>query len=507
MLSTDMFIVTPFYREQIIITGVLTEQPEIPFTSYSVFCFRTRLESFLRTYLKSLYNYNTFTFHDVPSQDKMITTLEMLDVNDIKLRLSTQEIRDINQEIGKITTLNPNYCLFFEKTNEFPQAWLQTIIPSFQFERTEYYADDSSKTFVIPTKFENGKIYLDLSDDMNYLTTIKNLYADFMELLEKYFYSGTIPDMVEVSADNFQRIPGKFVHFKDKTGEEVLDELAELEPLKIPVSDIEFISDVKIKNKNPNQSTVFVLNFTKTDPDMNIFIDPIGVEFLTSLKQFLRADDVFVQEVAPAYFEIELKKDGAFVQSNINIKEMFGYFYLTDHPMGLLVAEDMDLLEDSRIIYDSNSGKGGLFIPMIFLDEPIQKDLVKIQLENRIKTVDVYTKTPELELILKKLGLKIISSIDNYFYVEKTEWITKRVVYRAIKNYPPQTLIAGSWNFETMQPKVIIDFANEFIKSNEVEEGPFSTLKVPVNNLDNLKQLMKYLEEQIELKYHPTRKF
>jgi len=508
MLSTDMFIVTPFYREQIILTGVITEQPDIPFSAYSVFVLRTRLESFLRKYFSTKkYNYNTFTFRDIPHQGKMITTLEMLDVQENKIKLTTQEIREINQEIGQITTLHPSYCLFFEYSEDFPQAWLRTLLPSFKFERTEYYPDDSSKTFLIPSIYSNGKIYLDLSSDLSYSSTIKNLYSDFMEQLERYFYTGTIPDLVEVGPNRTERVPGKFVQFPDKTGEQVLDDIAELIPVHIPVSDYEFIAESKSKNINTKQTTVFVLNFTKTNPDINIFIDPIGVEFLTSIKNFLKADEVLIQEAAPAYYEIELKRDGNFIQSNINIKEMFGYFYLTDHPIGLLVADDMDMLDDCKIIYDSVSGKGGLFVPMVHLDEPVKKDLLKMQLENRMKTMNVYTKTPEIEMMLQKLGLVVKASIDNYFYINKNEYITKRVVYRGLKYYPPQMLLAGNWDFDTIPSKVVLDYAKELLKTEDIEEGPFSTIKVPVKNLNSISKLKSELEEKVDLKFHPDRKF
>ena len=509
MLSTDMFIVTPFYREQIELTGNITEQPDIPFTSYAVYVFRTRLEAFMIEYFnnRKKYNYNTFVFKDIPSEGKMITTLEILDKNQNKIQLTKQEIIDINLEIAQITTLYPSYFLFFsDKEYIYPQAWLNTILPSFQFERTTYYPEDSSKTFKIPSIYDNGKLYLDLSQDLNFSSTVQKLYSTLNEQLDTYFYSGTIPEMIEISAAEIKRVPGKFIQFKDKTGEEVLDELAELPSVTIPKTDELFLSEVKVKS-NKNETTVFVLNFTRTNPDMNIFIDPIGAEFLVSLRNFLKADDVLIQEHSQGYYEIELKQDGKFIQSNLNIKDMFGYFYFTDHPMGLLVAEDMQILEDSKIIYDSISGRGGLFIPMIHLDEPVEKDLMNIQLDNRMKHADVFTKTPEMELILTKLKVNIISSIDNYFYVSKNDLITKRIVYRALQNYPPQILLTGPWNFEKVPSDIVIQFAKEFTKTDNIREGPFSTIIVPVESLPYTKELQKFLEEKLYIQYHPARKF
>jgi hypothetical protein len=175
--------------------------------------------------------------------------------------------------------------------------------------------------------------------------------------------------------------------------------------------------------------------------------------------------------------------------------------------MGLLVAEDMQILEDSKIIYDSISGRGGLFIPMIHLDEPVEKDLMNIQLDNRMKHADVFTKTPEMELILTKLNVNIISSIDNYFYVSKNDLITKRIVYRALQNYPPQILLTGPWNFEKVPSDIVIQFAKEFTKTDNNRESPFSTIIVPVESLPYTKELQKFLEEKLYIQYHPARKF
>jgi len=523
MLSTNMFIITPFYREQIVITGFYTEDPEIPFTSYSVYVFRTRLSSFLKKYFnvtgRKKYKYYNFVFFDIPSEGRMITTIQLIDVNDNKIQLTSQEIRDINQEISQMINLHPDYFLFFSDTDlPLSQPWLRLILPSFKFERTSYYPDDSSKTFEIDTIYNYGELYLDLSQDPNFYKTIDRLYANFIQSLYDYYFTGTIPQFVEIISNditNMERIRGEFIHFKDKLGDQVLEDLADIKNVTFPISDSMFVSEKKPIQKDI--ASVFVLNFTSVDPEMNIFIDPIGVEFLVSLKKFLKADDIFIQEGADGYYEIELKKDDKFIQSNLNIKEMFGYFYFTDHPLGLLVAEDLGLLEDSKIIYDSLSqnsvtGRGGLFIPMIHMDEPVEKELLEIKLNNRKQYIDVYTKSPEIELLLNKFGLKIISNIDQYLFVEKNQFFTKRVVYRGLSEDPPNLLLSGSWSFDKINPSIVIDITKEFLKEKnlkdrEVREGPFSTIVVSMDNISLTKELLNYIEERLYLKYTPARKF
>jgi hypothetical protein len=519
MISTDLFIVTPFSREQIdMASSACRMEPDITFTSYSVYVFRSRLEPFLRKYFsqthRKKYDYDQFVFRDIPYEGKMVTTLILINSKDEIIDLSSQEVRDINLEISQMIVLHPNYLLFIQDYMlSYPQSWIRTILPSLEFQRTIYYPDDDSETKTISFLYDNGNIYLDLSQDPNYDTTLKKLYTDLLQKIEEYYYHGAIPNQLEVEGNGVVvkiRNPGDFLTFEGKVGDQVLEDIAGLEDIEPLESDNRILAN-KVK-VDPNDVTVFVLDFGMSDINFDLIHDQIGVEFLVSLKKFLEADEVITKNKNPGFYEIVLKKDGKFIQSNLNIKEMFGYSYFTDHPLGLLVLDDMDLLEVSKIIYDSVSGKGGIFVPMTRLGDVIQMDLLHLMLNNRKLSTEVYTKTEDIEYTLMRMELDTVMEIENYLFVNKNRWITKRVIYRGTKQKYPKMLVSGSWDFDQISSSEVIHLGKEVLDEMkiydfEIQEGPMNTLIIPVISLDFIQKFWEGLEQKIHEKYKPSRKF
>lgn len=531
MLSTDQYIITPFSRDQISFTGQCIDYVDPKFSPYQMFVFESRMQHFLEKYFQKRnsqkYKYNHFVYLDVPSQGKMITTMKLVDINDQPIELESQVIREINLEIPNIILLHPNYCLFYSdrSTPQFSRPWVRAILPSLVFEREVYEFFKEPKRILIPSVVQNGCIYLDLSDDINYEEVVQKLSSDINKTLFKFFNEGTLPEMtsqneqIELNSKQFdealyERIPGNFVHYKNKNGEQVMDELAGLSPVKIPESNLEIKSEfIQSSKDNLKYTTVYIVNFTKVDPGMSLTDNEIGEEFLASLKNFLEADAIVSKEVTPGYYEVYLHKNGNFMESAINIKEMFGYQFLTRNPIGLLVAQDLGLLSVSKIIYDSYHNFGGVFIPLVYLDDVVEIEMVRIQLYNRMQNVDVYTLEPNIEKEINKHQLKIVGKIDSYLFVETSPVITQRIIYRALKESKPEMLIVGEWNFISMSADYIVELVNNLLKEHHIEKtpnvrtGPFSSLIVPVLPRLAMERLIELIEIHLHQKYNFGREF
>jgi hypothetical protein len=514
MLSTELFIITPFSKEQIdMASSSCIEEPMVPYSPYSVLVFNSRLEPFLKKYFENLksYDYYTFVFRDIPYEGRMITTLILIDKNENEIELETQHIVNINLHISEINILHPNYLLFLSDENlKYPQSWVRTILPSFEFTRTIYYPDDEQEVVPIPSIYHNGSIYLDLSDDPNYNTTLKRLYIELINKIEKYYYEGTIPNQLEIidPIDNekiFITNPSDFLQFPGKLGDEVIEDIAGLKEVIISEKDEKIESSFQIPKKS-DEATVFILKLNEMNFDL--FLDQIGVEFLNSLKLFLEADEIITKKVNGSYYEIVLKKDNKFMESNLNIKEMFGYFYFTDHPLGLLVLDDFDLLDDSKILYDSILGKGGIFVPMEKLGNVISKEYLNVQLYNRKENFDSYYKSKQIQYSLNRLKLNTVNEINDYLFVEKTRWVSKRTVYRGTEEKYPLMLLKGNWDFNQTKASDIIKIAqNELGNDYPILEGPFSSLVVPCISLPEVKSFYENLNKKINEKYPRAKMF
>jgi hypothetical protein len=488
MIPNDIFVITPFSRDQFVSTSKCQELPEIPFTDYNVLVFTSRMSPFFDKYFRHpqrlKYQYDHFVMFDIPHQGKMITTLKFKTRNDDLIHLESQDIININNEIGTMSALNPNYFLFFSsETSKLPKPWVDSILPYFVFERTVYDFYKNPAIHRIPKMNTNGKIYLDLSDDFDYMDTIQILSSDFIRMLEQYYYMGTIGES-----------EGVFVHRPNMLGDQVLDQMAGLDSSNLsPKTDDLIISEAVVDSIDSTEyATVYVLNFSKIGLDIDFTQTEIGTEFLVSLKKFLQADSVITKQISDSHFEVYVYKNGTYIESAINIKEMFGFRYFTDDPIGLLVVKDLGLLDSCKIIYDNYQKRGGVFVPMVHLDDVVSPYQLDMQLKNRMMNTDTYTFSSKIEKNIKKLGLKIVDRIDNYIFVEKNSLISKRDVYKSVKDgiSKTQSLMSGNWRRDAVETP-----------------GPFDTLIVKLQPLDKLVQLIDKIESSYEMKSKTPRQF
>jgi hypothetical protein len=518
----ETYVVTPFSRNQISVSSVCVEYPNAPYTPYQVFAFESRIQHFLDNIFMvrgKKYKYDHFVYLDIPNQGKMITTMNFVDSDGNTIDLDPEIIRDINLEITNITILRPNYCLFYsDRSTKLFQPWVRSVIPSLIFERTVYEFFENPKTITIPKIVENGCIYLDLSDDVNYEEVIQNLSSNLNKTLEEFFEKGSLPLNQETS-NVF--VESENIYGQNINGEQAIERLSDLEDVPILMSDTFIVSRVQSKEQGEGQesdegqdlATVYVVNFSKVDPEMSLNLNQIGEEFLRSLKLFLNADAVISKEIDPGYYEIYIYKNGKYIESAINIKEMFGYQFLTHNPIGLLAAQDLRLLKDTKIIYDSYNNIGGVFIPLVHLGDAVQISEVEIQLKNRMENVDAYTlSNHRIEKEIIKHQLKIISKIGEYIFVEKSPILTKRCIYRVLENKDAEMAIVGDWNFVEMKSEYIVDIANRILKDHKivkdpkVREGEFSTLIVPILPCKILERLIELINLHTKQKFNLGRK-
>lgn len=525
MLSTDIYIITPFTRDQMSMVGKCIDYVDPKYSPYQVFVFESRMQHFLERYFQKnpKYRYDHFVYLDVPSQGLMVTTIQLKDVNDEPIDIEKEIIRDINLEITNVTTLYPNYCLFYsDHSTKLSRPWIRALLPSFVFERTLYEFFKEPQNILIPSFVENGCVYLDLSDDINYEEVIQKLSSEINKTLESFFKMGTLPEMLtnikceynkKLPQNNlcriiddqvlYQRQPGQFVHYEDMDGEQVLDIIAGLPDVNIP--NTENITTDMLGSKEKGYATVYVVNFHSSE--INLTKDQIGTEFLTSLKKLLNADAIISKETNPGYFEIYVNKNGNYIESAVNIKEMFGYQFFTHNPIGLLVCQDMGLLSQTKIIYDAYNQIGGVFVPMIYLGDVLQIELLNIQLYNRIQNIDAYIYSSRLEKEILKNQLNIVTKIDKYLYVEKSALITKRIIYGSLEKRKPEMLIVGEWDLIKMNSEYITSIANQLLKEHNITKqpnvrvGPFSSLIVPVLPRLAMERFIELINLHLRQKY------
>ena len=507
MLSPDLFIITPFQRDQIVLTENCQEEPTVQNSEYSLLVLQTRLQPYFKRFFSSgKYNYDFFGLRDIPVQGKMISTILLFDSDQNPISLQAQENRTINAEIGQILMLHPTYFLFYSASmSNYPQAWLRTVLPVLQFTRTTYLLDETV-TQEVSTITHDGNLYMDLSQDHFYLQTMSKLYTEFLETLDHYYHNGTIPQSELKSL----QVKGDFIEFKGILGDQVLEDMADLSPVVFPVTDDRLQPEKRVEIPN-NQVSRFILNFSEKNYEFDIFLDQVGVEFLVSLKGFFDADEVITKQLTPSYYEIVVKKRDAMIQSSLDIKQMFGYFYFTDHPLGLFVLDEMGLLHVSKVIYDDIFGKGGIFVPMVYLEDAVVKDVLFQDLENKKSWVDVFTFSDEILSHLKIFGLNVLGQIDEYLFVERNAYFTKRVIYRSLKEDHPNMLVKGPWDFEQMNPNLVLDIARqvskEFNFQIEPELGPFSSLIIEGISVRNNSEWFDRVKEILEIKMQRPRQF
>lgn len=474
--SENMFAFTPFYREMIIMDSECKEEPTIPFSEYSVFVFNSILEPKLRKH----FDFISMIFHDIPHNGRMVSTIRLIDKNNDFIKLETNDIKLIQKYIDQIVKEDSTFFLFstIDSINIF-RPWLRIIFQYISFNR---YNDDM-KLIDINKKVENGIIYLDLENDSNFNKTTSKLYPQFIKTLYDLYYNGSIPNITGNKLDIYKGYDGEKLF-------EIISNI-DIPDYKLPSKRLSFSPDLSIKN------TVyeFVFNKNVTNP----FENEVGSIFLKNVKKFLDADVINVVNNSNKC-QISMMRDDKIIESNINIKEIFGYIYFTDMILGLLVLQNMNLLSSVKLIEDAVSGKIGIFVPMFENGEPLLEANLNLLLDNYINRIDVYTENIDyVKNIANKFDLNIVGEVELndiiYLFIEKDNLITQRSILRS-ENGIINIFIDGNWIHSNL-PSSQIDQIITNIYGKNIIKGPYSTYYLSFDSKNEIYSFEDKVNQQL----------
>jgi hypothetical protein len=472
----NLFAFTPFYREMIIMDSECKEEPTIPFSEYSVFVFNSILEPKLRKHI----DFVSMVFNDIPHNGRMVSTIQLIDKNNDFIKLESEDIKLIQTYIDQIVKEESKFFLFstIDSLNIF-RPWLRTMFQYITFNR---YNDDM-KLVDINKKSENGIIYLDLSDDPQFNKTTSKLYPEFIKNLYNLYYNGSIPNINGKTLDIYNGYDGEKLF-------EIISNI-DIPDYKLPSTRLSFLPDLSIKNTIYE----FVFNKNVTNP----FDNEVGSIFLKNVKNFLEADVINVVNNNNK-FQISMIRNNKIIESNINIKEFFGYNYFTDKILGLLVIKNMNLLSSIKLIEDAVSGKIGILVPIFENGELIVEANLNLLLDNYINRIDIYTENIDyVRNIANKFNLNIVGEVDindiTYLFIEKDNLITQRSILRS-ENGILNIFIDGNWFDSNLQTKQIDQIITNIYGKN-ITKGPYSTYYLSFSSKDEIYSFESKVNQQL----------
>ena len=374
--TTSTNAVTPFRRIPLNIYDTCVKVPDIPFTTYDIFVFNSKMENKLK---QSNIPYFSFTLINKMINGEVVNTVQLLLPNGDIQKLNTKEVQEIQEMVNQVNQEFPGFMYFCSLDSfPYPSSWLETIFPSLEFYRTPPPPYENEEIYV-PKIVDQGNIYLDLSgSEQSYMEDAKELFYQLQNKLAELY-----PNSSEVEED-----------------------------LGLPPNPSDWYNKY-----------ILDMNF---EPSFDFYTSLIGSKFIQSLKQFLNAFDVMIVMKDNQYEFIPIDINQKPILSKINIHEMYGKMYVTSSPYGLLALSK--LFTSITPILDEYSGKIGLFIPMMengYLTELTMWQKLK---DNFEMTYDVYfSPNEEMKSIVKEENLKyeevelILDDIHtfSYLFVEK----------------------------------------------------------------------------------------
>lgn len=178
-------ILTPYFRPVIstqdIADGV--PAPETSYLPYDLFAFRSKFERFLYQFNPTYH----FAFVKKELENMMRVTIELFKGDTfVPLNESTASI--IQDYVDKSVVTYPAHVLLFdarvqlERGNKIlSKAWVASLIPFFAFEE-RFHAI-----------IENGKIYISLVNDLEYVDRYERMYTQVVNTIFEYYERGVVP--------------------------------------------------------------------------------------------------------------------------------------------------------------------------------------------------------------------------------------------------------------------------------------------------------------------------
>jgi hypothetical protein len=481
----QMFIMTPFYREIIHENSYCQEEPEIPFKEYDVFVFNSLIEPELR----KIINFESIVYRDIPYKEKMRTTLHLTDMNGNIKNLSDNVIKIIQEKIDKIIKENSKYFLFFQINKSLLfRPWLHNIIKYIKFQKQTsppYYLDEA-----IQSKMRNGNIYLNLSDDLDYINTTGNLITNLEILLEEMYKNGVIPnEEVNLNGDV-----------------EEIYEILTRKNEKIEINEIKIPNTILNKTfEKINLNTVYELIFKNND-EYDIMNTEIGCTLIKNLKKFTEAEEIYI--IRKDRYEITFTKDDKIMETDIDIEKTIGNVFVTKKVMGLLVLKKLGYLDEIIFISDKVTGNIGIWLPYFLFGNHLNETEIIGLLENFEKEIDIYEYEETVIDKLKEMKMKIIDIIDilieeeekKYIFVKREQLITQRSILRSLEEDGINIFIEGKWVEKNLKEEEI----NKIVKSNykgegKINRGPYGSYYLNFRNIEELRNFDQKINNEESL--------
>lgn len=178
-------VLTPFYRtildRENVQDGI--PAPENSYLPYDLFTFRTKFE-------RKLYGLDpTYHFSFV---SKQIHNVMRLTIDIYKgatfVPLNVSLASRIQQLVDECVSTYPKLCLLLDArvpitrgTKTLTKSWMRSLFPFLSFEKRFHAV------------FEEGRIYIDLRDDVEYTNRYTKLYLKLVDVLFDYYKRGLVP--------------------------------------------------------------------------------------------------------------------------------------------------------------------------------------------------------------------------------------------------------------------------------------------------------------------------
>src|SRR3990167_2102946 len=152
--------------------------PKESYTRYDLFCLETKLTPHLRDLSSKYYmRYGFMEFHGA-----MRTVIDICLADEI-VHLNNDEMVKMQKLVDKLVTYKPKHCLLFDSSYQikhYPKEWVRNILPFLDF--------PSGYTPI----YEEGKIYIDLSNLDKYKDRWERLYFIVRDKLTEMYNKGAI---------------------------------------------------------------------------------------------------------------------------------------------------------------------------------------------------------------------------------------------------------------------------------------------------------------------------
>lgn len=459
---------TPFYTPQIVLDAPVIEQPEIPFTPYSLFAYESKLFPKVYKHVKQKFLYPSLV--QEPVKGNMVFALKLYDDKGYEVKPTYETMDTLMNIISENNLKYPDYALLIQ-ADDIPifRPWVKIMLPHISYQGPKSLPSDEELYF--NTIIEDDNVFIDMRDVVDYYEMTKALLIEFQKNIRSLFINGYLSYPPDLSESLVQKISDKLCFIDTDTildGENSFEKLSNLPITILPnTSDIKVISDLEFKDIYD----CYTFNFSDVIgyiPGSDPFNNYMGASILYSLKTFLQADKIItVYDGLTETYKISLyDEEGKVILSSINIEDLRGYKYFSSSPAALLALASGNQSDIMKLIHDKVSGRVGIFLPIeVDGQMPFNDTNFGLLTENLIKSKHIFLNLEDEDNTLIKLdrfGIdyeQVEVTIDNqtlnYLFVEKHPLITDKAILRSSGLDGFRIFLDGPWQNKVSKDKTL----------------------------------------------------